>query len=392
MNNKIKLNLNYLRPGCNLIYPLYTEDGEKIIDDRVILTQRKIDEIKKKYGDIVYYHDSDAEIKNELTIPREHITKAVNNSRSIIEEIRNTDKLSKSAYREAENVVEDIVSDLNSNELEAIKLLKELKSHEDYLYQHSVNVGMLSAIFAMMTGAFTKEEIKHLTLGAYLLDIGSIKIEKKILQKSGRFNSAEKLAIKQHPQLGYDIVKSIPGIDKIVLQTMLFHHEKMYNRGYFHLPYEILPISPKFVSVCDIYDALTTKRPFRDPISPTKALRFLVNSINEHFDYKLISDFINKLGPMLNNTQSFFARNEYCELNTGELAVIMDFGMYDFLKPKVMVFCKFKKKKNKLTVQFYDRPIEVNLQEDNKRLLTKIIDNRQHIIAIKAKLIEKDML
>ncbi len=385
---KVKINIDFLRPNSKIVYPLYSFEGKKILDERVILTSQMINKIKGEYGNVVY----GLEPEDFGVIPRHRIEKAIDSSKNIIEEISNSEKLTKTAYNEAEKVIEDIITDLDSSEIEAIKLLKDLKSFEEYIYQHSVNVGIIAAVFARMQGNFSPEQVKFLTLGAYLLDIGLIRIDKLLLKKKGRYSSHDMQKMKQHPQFGYEILKGIPGIDPIVLQTLLFHHEKSNYKGYYQLPYDMLPISPKIVSVCDIYDALTTPRPYRKAISPTNALKFLVNSINVYFDYQLVSDFVNNLGPLLNNTQSFYSKKDFCELNTKELAMIMDFSMSDYMKPKLMVFCRFKKKKGKIFVQFYDNPIEVDLEEDPKRLMIKIIDNKNQIRAIKTKLIEKKMI
>jgi hypothetical protein len=198
--------------------------------------------------------------------------------------------------------------------------------------------------------------------------------------------------MKQHPQFGYEILKNIPGIHPVVLQTLLFHHEKHNYKGYYSLPYDLLPMPPKIVSICDIYDALTSPRPYRNQISPTNALKFLVNSIDVHFDYDLISEFVNKTGPLLSNAQSFYAKGDFCALNTKELAMIIDFNLNDFMRPKIMIFCKFQQHQSKLRVRFYDNPVYVDLADDRSRYLTRIIDNRKHINAIRGKLISKGMI
>jgi HD-GYP domain-containing protein (c-di-GMP phosphodiesterase class II) len=384
---KVKINIDYLRPNSKIIYALYSIDGTKIHDDRVVLTPQKLDLIKNEYGNIIYA----LKVNKKGIISQKNLDSALNKSKEIIEEIATTEKLTKRAYNEAEKVIDNIISDLDSSEIEAINLLKNLKSYEEYVYQHSVNVGILAAVFARLKG-FSDDEIKFLTLGAYLLDIGLTKIDKYLLKKDSKYTVSEMQKMKQHPQFGYEIIKNISGIDKIVLQTVLFHHEKHNYKGYYQLPYDLLPISPKIVSICDIYDALTTPRPYRHSVSPTNALRFLVNSIDIHFDYDLISDFINHLSPLLDNTQSFYKKNDFCELNTKELAMIMDFSLKDYLKPRVMVFCKFQKKRDSISVKFYDNPEYINLEDDNKRLLTKIIDNKKHINAIRAKLMSKGLI
>jgi HD-GYP domain-containing protein (c-di-GMP phosphodiesterase class II) len=384
---KVKINIDYLRPNSKIIYALYSTEGKKITDDRVILSPQKLDQIKNDYGKIVYA----LKVNKKGIISQKNLDTALDKSKEIIDEITTTKKLTKRAYNEAERVVDGIISDLNSSEMEAINLLKNLKSYEEYVYQHSVNVGILAAVLARLNG-FSNDDIKFLTLGAYLLDIGLTRIDKHLLEKNGKYSVSDMQKMKQHPQFGYEILKNISGISKIVLQTVLFHHEKHNYKGYYQLPYDLLPISPKIVSVCDIYDALTTPRPYRNAVSPTNALKFLVNSIDIYFDYELISDFINHLSPLLENTHSFYLKNDFCELNTKELAMIMDINLTDYMKPRVMVFCKFQKKKNVLSVRFYDNPVYINLEDDNKRLMTKIIDNKKHIHAIRLKLMSKGLI
>jgi HD-GYP domain-containing protein (c-di-GMP phosphodiesterase class II) len=386
-DQKVRINIDYLRPNSKIIYSLYSVDGDKIVDDRIILSPQMLDTIKNKYGNIVFAE----KVKKQGIISQKNINSALDRSREIVAEIATTEKLTKRAFNEAEKVIDSIITDLDSSEIEAINLLKNLRTYEEYVYQHSVNVGILAAVFARLKG-FYNEEIKHIALGAYLLDIGITRLDKSLLRKETRFSAADMQKMKQHPQFGYEIIKNITGINPIVLQTILFHHEKHNYKGYYQLPYDLLPLSPKIVSVCDIYDALTTPRPYRNAISPTGALKFLVNSIGIHFDYGLISDFINHLSPILDNTQSFYVVNDFCELNTKELAMIVDVSIEDYMKPHVMIFCKFQKKKNKLSVKFYDHPIYVNLADDENRLMTKIIDNKKHILAIRAKLIERGMI
>lgn len=385
---KISINLNYLRPYSNLVYSLYSVSGEKILNEYTLLTPKIIEFMKNEYGNIVFAFET----RKKGIISEKNLEMAVDTSKNIIEEISKSKKITKATYREAEKVVDSIITDLDSSEIEAINLLQNLKFYEEYSFQHSVNVGILAAIFARLKGNFSKEDIKYLTLGAYLLDIGLTRIDRKLLLKKDKYTPVDMQKMKQHPQFGYEILKNIPGIQPIVLQTLLFHHEKHNYKGYYSLPYDLLPLPPKIVSICDIYDALTSPRPYRNAVSPTNTLKFLVNSIDIHFDYDLIRDFVNKIGPLLNNAQSFYTKGDFCALSTKELAMIMDFNINDYMKPKIMIFCKFQQKQNNLKVWFYDSPVYIDLADDESRYLTRVIDNKKHINIIRAKLLQKGMI
>ena len=387
MTKKVRLNVDYIRPNSTLVYPLYSDDGEKILAERTILSFNKLNEIKQKYGTFVYYNDT----ADRSIVPSYRVNIALNKAKAILNEVQSTNKLSKTTFRETEKVVEEIVTDLHASQIEAISLLKDLKSFDDYLYHHAVNVGILSGALARLNG-YSLDDVKNITLGAYLLDIGHMMLDKQLSTKEGRYTISDKQKMKRHPQLGYELLKSIPGISPIVLQSVLFHHERFNNQGYFQMPYENLPEPPKIVGTCDMYDALTSKRPYRNAFTPSGALRIILNSINIHFDYNLVSSFINQLGSFLNSTQSFYAANDVCELNTNELALIKAIGSKDLLKPRVLIFCRFEKQQGSLAVRFYDTPLDVDLQGDEKRSITKILDNKQQVDAIRRKLLDKGLI
>jgi HD-GYP domain-containing protein (c-di-GMP phosphodiesterase class II) len=385
---RLKIDLTYLGSDSILIYPIYTVSGERILDARTPLSFERIDDIIQKHGKIVYYSFSE-EMGN---IPNHRIYSAINKSREIMDEIIKTDKISKDNFRESEELMELILEDLISSETDTIRLIKDLNSHDDYTYNHSVNVLLLSSLFSLKMERFTRDELKSILLGAFLHDIGKMKLEKSLLQKKARLNVAEFKKMKLHPQLGYEIIKNVASYNKIVQQVILFHHEKYNNNGYYSLPYENLPIFPKIVAICDVFDALTSRRPYRNATSPSNALKIILNSVNKHFEYDLINEFINILGPYVNNTKYFYGKHEICELNTQELGLIVDYGKKDILKPEVIVFCKYQKSRNKLNVKFYDRPFRSDLQNDKTRFMTNILSNEYQAQLIRNKLLEKLLL
>jgi len=265
-----------------------------------------------------------------------------------------------------------------------------MKSEDEYLYCHAVNVGLLAGAFAKNIG-YKSDDIKQVTLGGFLIDIGHMMQDRQYLNKKSTFTINERHVMMRHPQLGYEVLKQIPDVHPMVLQAVLFHHERFNDGGYFNMPYEKLPEAPKIVAVCDMYDAFTTDRPYRDGMTPEKALRGLLNSIDIHFDQHLIRNFINRVGAQVNHAQSFYGKNEICELNTQELALVRDIGTRDLLKPKVLVFCRFEKADCKLMVNFFDKPLEVDLEEDD-RYMAKMVDNPNHLKLIREKLIHRGII
>jgi len=386
----IKVDLSYIRPNSSFIYALYSDEGKKILNPRIILTPSRIKRIIDNYGHVIYYNKSEF----GSPIPQKKLKVAYSTSKEIMDEVSKTQTISNKAYTEAEVMIEDILGDLESTEVDSIDLLKDLRSYEEYTYNHSVNVGLLSAIFAIKMEVLSKDEIKYLTLGAYLHDIGKMKIDKQLLNKKGKLNISETNKMRRHPQLGYEIVRKVRNSNPIVEQSILFHHEKFNTKGYYKLPYEYLPVFSKIVSLCDIFDALTSNRPYRRAVSTPNTLKAIVNSINNHFDYNIISQFINMLSPILNNKESFYYKNEICELksiecHSNELALIKIPGKTDLLKPQVLIFCNLLKNNKKTTAKFYKTPFNIDLQHDSSRKMIKLISNHYQIEKINKMLSKK---
>ena len=236
MNKKVRLEVDYIRPNSTLIYPIYSDGGDKILSEREVISSSMLNEIKKKYGNYVYYNDS----PERSAVPPFRMNIALNQSHDVMQEVGETGKLSRSRFREAEKVVEEIVTDLTSTDIEVVSLLKGLKSMDEYVYNHSVNVGILTGVFAKILG-YTMDEMKDLTMGGYLLDIGHMMLDKQLVNKEGRYTISERQKMKRHPQLGYEVLKNITGISPVVLQAVLFHHERFNSEGYYQMPYENLP-------------------------------------------------------------------------------------------------------------------------------------------------------
>lgn len=388
-SKKVVVDLDYVMPDTVFVHPIFSIQGEKLLNEREILTGLKIKSIREKHGSKVYYSLPDDEAG---IIPDHLVTRAFGQTKGVMDDILRNDRLTKDNYKKSEELVEEIIEELGSREVKVINLLKDMKSFDNYLYHHSLNVGLLSALLIKKRRKYSSNEVKNVVLGAYLSDLGKIKLEKNVLNKPERLNDEELMEVKLHPQYGYNIVKAIEDISPVVLQTILFHHERFDDEGYYNLPYESLPPSPKVVAICDTYDALTSPRPFRQSYSPSEAMKLIVNSIDTKFDRQLVSDFINSMGFNLNNSQSFYKKGDFCILTTNEIAIITELGNKDLLKPKVMVFAKYVRSGQKMSINYYNHPIEVDLVMDLNRNLSNIVVNQKLIDAIRGRLIEKRTL
>ena len=389
IKKRVVIDLDFIMPDTTFIYPIYSSEGEKLLNEREILTAEKIKLIREKCGNKVYYSPSEM----ESGLMSDYVyTRTFNRTKEVMDAVLHTDKFTRDGYNKSQELVKEIIVELNKKEITAINLLKDVKGFDEYLYYHSINVGLLTAIMIKGKRKFTQDEVKNIVLGAYLSDLGKVKLDKTLLDKPEKLDDDELMKMHLHPQIGYNIVKALEDISPVVLQTILFHHEQFNDEGYYSLPYDSLPSSPKIVSICDMYDALTSPRPFRQPYTPSDAMKLILNTTDKKFDRELVSDFLNSMGSLLNNSQYFYRKGDFCILNTNEVCLVSDISKTDIIKPKVMIFARYDNSGEKATIRFYENPIEVDLIKDGHRKMESIIMHKKLIEALREKLIEKKTL
>lgn len=161
--------------------------------------------------------------------------------------------------------------------------MRQLKDKRYEVFLHSLNVAYLTAeIFYSNRDLFEKydeEYLKSTVTGALLHDIGKLKISNSILLKKGKLTQAERKRIEKHPEMGYKMIKDNPYFSERTKNIVLYHHEKVDGSGY---PYgkegKDLSFSVQIVTICDIYDALTEDRTYREKASIRKAFDVIINT------------------------------------------------------------------------------------------------------------------
>lgn len=176
-----------------------------------------------------------------------------------------------------------------SNHCFIILSLISLLIRDRYTAFHSYNVAYYASEIGKAMG-LSKKECFSLYLGGLLHDVGKMNIPKSILNKPSRLTEQEFELIKQHPYIGYSVLKHIPYLkEKGILDMVLYHHEKLDGTGYpFHLKENEIPLYAKIMSVADSFDAMTSKRVYRDRLSIEYAIRELERGKGKQFDGKIV--------------------------------------------------------------------------------------------------------
>jgi HD-GYP domain-containing protein (c-di-GMP phosphodiesterase class II) len=159
---------------------------------------------------------------------------------------------------------------------------------------HSRRVTTLSLSLAAKLG-LQEAEIAQVRRGAYLHDVGKIGIPDSILKKPGPLNEEEWALMKQHPKKALDMLGRIPYL-KDSLDIPLYHHEKFDGTGYpYGLAGDKIPLPARLFSMIDVFDALTSDRPYRRAWPKEKAIDYIREQKGKHFDPSLVEVFISMI-------------------------------------------------------------------------------------------------
>jgi HD-GYP domain-containing protein (c-di-GMP phosphodiesterase class II) len=228
------------------------------------------------------------------------------------------------------NKAKEVVSELVSNVLEgndAMMWLTYLKDRDEFTAVHSINVCIYSISFGRFLG-LSEQEINTLGLGALLHDVGNIKIPEKLLKKPGKLTKDEFTLMKAHAFLGYELLKQDSGMPPEALDIILNHHERIGGHGYPNAKRnEEISHFSRIVAIIDVYDALTTDRPYKDGLNSRTAIDKLYNLAPDNYAQDLIESFIKFMG--------IYPIGSIVELSTGHTAVVIANNDKNHLKPIV---------------------------------------------------------
>lgn len=226
-------------------------------------------------------------------------------------------------------IVEDIATSVMRNS-EALISLVRLKQADDYTYMHSVAVCAMMVALAKQIG-LSDDQVRLYGLAGLLHDIGKMAIPLDILNKPGRLTDDEFLRVKQHPRAGYEILKRASDIPPVVLDVCLHHHERIDGHGYPGQQKEDgISVAARMGAICDVYDAITSNRPYKKGWSPAVSLQKMAAWSKEgHFDLKLLAAFVKCIG--------IYPVGTVVKLKSNRLAVVTD-NSKSLLRPVVKVF------------------------------------------------------
>lgn len=174
-------------------------------------------------------------------------------------------------------------------------LVSALEARDSYTRSHSENVARLSRALAKHMH-LPEEDMSRIELAAKLHDVGKIGIRDNVLLKNGKLNDVERAEIMQHPLKGVGILKTIPSMAN-VLDGVMHHHERMDGSGYpMQLKGDEIPLDARIIAVADVYDALTSNRPYRKSMGNARAMEIIHDMSGPHLCPDCVDKFESLMG------------------------------------------------------------------------------------------------
>lgn len=235
--------------------------------------------------------------EEEELIKNRHIGKALDELSTIFEHNGEIKELSHKAIEQVDSIADDILVDIGNDSSYLGNQMIALQNYDDYTYKHCLRVAMLSTSIANELH-MKNEDIKEVIVAALLHDIGKSNIDHEIIVKPGKLTEEEFEAIKQHPLIGYNILKKTGWYSSNILAGVLFHQEKYDGTGYpTGLAGKKIPLIARILTVADVFDALTSNRPYRSPWSVAETEEYMLGGCGLHFDYDVVAAFLRSFNP-----------------------------------------------------------------------------------------------
>ena len=230
-------------------------------------------------------------------------------------------------------LVEEITDSVSRNPSALISLAR-LKTADDYTYMHSVAVCAMMVALSKQLG-LDEKQTRMAGVAGLMHDLGKAAMPMDVLNKPGKLTDAEFAIIKRHPEEGHRLLLTGTDVDPMVLDVCLHHHEKTDGSGYPKgLKGDEISLFAKMGAVCDVYDAITSNRPYKAGWDPAESLRRMAEWSNGHFDTQVFQAFVKSLG--------IYPIGSLVKLSSGRLGVVVDQAGKSLTTPMVKVFFSTK--------------------------------------------------
>ena len=273
---------------------LFLESGS-VVDGNKKVNLREIDKLYINEEDYEKYQSYAQEhlqsIANNADIPfTEKADIVYKKAASVMDELfKNPDSLEN--MQKSQSIVDGFVT-LALQDEATLESIMKIAAHDYYTHTHSINVSIYSLSLAKFLGLKDKD-LEDIGMSSMMHDLGKSKVDSYIINKNGKLTDNEFNEMKHHPQRGYDIAVKMGLSDKRILSGIRDHHEKLDGGGYPRgLKDKEISLFARIIAVSDVFDALTTKRSYKDAMSSFQAISIMKKQMDTHLDMRLVNALV----------------------------------------------------------------------------------------------------
>ena len=323
---------NHLKPGMILAKDIYLYNRNNF--STLLLAEGQV--LNNIYINRINYHNIEGVyIENEAfsdIIVESYIddnlkTESLKSIRDTYYEFQiSSGKINAFMIKQMSLIVNNIVTELLYKDNLAYNLV-DFKNYDSYTFQHCLNVAVLS-ISTGISMQLSEHKLNDIGLAGMLHDIGKMLIPIEVLNKPGKLTMEEYEIIKTHPANATKQLRNL--VPHEVLRAIEDHHEKLDGTGYPNgKKDDNISLYSRILSICDVYDALTSDRPYRKSIFPNEVVEYLMGCADKQFDYKVLKHFIKVIVA--------YPVGTFVKLSSGKLAVVVKNHSENILRPLVRI-------------------------------------------------------
>ncbi len=332
MDRKIKVTIDACLPQMVTAETIYNSYGAVIVWENTVLDDLLIARLKDFGIDIIRVFESslpqniksqqpNIQIKSKEVQFSESYEKDTEEFKSILHDL----SVGKTVSIEKTIKIADSVYSKKEQNSEIIKCISQIRSVDEYTYYHCINVSMLSMLLGKWL-KFYPEDIHLLVQAGLLHDVGKSRIPVSVINKPEKLTDEEYTEMKKHSEYGYYLVQYMDGIDRRVLEAILYHHEREDGSGYpLGLHGEQIPVFAKILAVTDIFDAMTANRSYKNMDSPFHVFDLMQNGCFGYLDPIVLNTF-------LSNISHYYVGNKV-KISDGRIAEVIYINSQQYGKP-----------------------------------------------------------
>ena len=331
------ISMERVEVGDVLGKPVYDDKCQLLLAKDVSLTSNYIERLKKANIQCIYIDDVLSEgLEAANVIPDELKIKSIATVKTAFKDLsdRKGSSYNIKSIESIKQIVDEMMHIIYENP-STLYCMTELMGTDMYTYNHSAEVAALSMLVAKsmkMNDTF----IQKIGVGAILHDVGKMGVPAEILNKVDPLDEVESKLMKDHPQMGYDLLKDNDYISPISRQIVLLHHEKLNGSGYpFMMSGEQIPIHVRIVTLCDIFNAISSNRAYKRRMNADEALEL----IRAEAIYELDRDIYYHLLKVVN----IYPVGTVVELSNGEVGIVIKENYEAQTRPVVQVIRQKKR-------------------------------------------------